>query len=220
MPKQLDLKHKAVHILVTGRSGTGKTTFVEQEIRNTKHDKVFIFDPESEFGFRFGDSADVVTSVADMADNDDPALPKHQRIVIYDASADPDWQESFCLFCCFCYNFALEFPGRILMVIDELQEYVDDSHYPGEFADCIRRGRRYQLDMIYISSQPNLLHNSIRAQTTDSVAFAQSDGVAIKFNKELGFDAEAISLLPDLHFFRKRTGAPPKKGEIKFDKGV
>ena len=218
MPKPLDLKHKAVHILVTGRSGTGKTTFVQQEIEKTGHSKVFIFDPESEFGQRLGDKATIVYSPQDMADSDDPALPKNKRIVIFDASGSADWQESFCVFCLFCYGFALEYPARILMVVDELQEYVDSDHYPREFADCIRRGRRYQLDMIYISSQPNLLHNSIRAQTTDSVAFAQADGVAIKFNKDLGFDAEAVADLPDLQYFRKRTGERPKKGEIKFDK--
>jgi energy-coupling factor transporter ATP-binding protein EcfA2 len=211
--KTMDLRHKAKHILITGRSGSGKTTLAEQIIRaESKQDLVFIFDPEFEFSGRFGDDAKVCVELDEMGTGED------YQIFIYTPPTDADTQTEFDDFCFFCFNFTINFEGGVLMVIDELQEYVNPDNYPEDFKRCITRGRRYRLDMLYISAAPNLLHNAIRTQTSEAIAFAQSDELPIRFNKTLGFDAEAILALNDLEYLRKQIGHPPKSGEIKFDK--
>lgn len=211
----MDLRHKAKHILLTGRSGSGKTTLAEKIIRDeSKQELVFIFDPEFEFSGRFEGDAKICSELSEMGQDDD------FQIFIYTPAADSDVQTEFDDFCFFCFNFTINFEGGVLMVIDELQEYVNPDNYPEDFKRCITRGRRYRLDMLYISAAPNLLHNAIRTQTSEAIAFAQSDELPIRFNKTLGFDAEQILALEDLQYLRKQIGHPPKKGEISFDKKI
>jgi DNA helicase HerA-like ATPase len=212
--KKMDLRHKASHVLVTGRSGTGKSELVERLIREkVKQDKIFIFDFEGEFVERFPD-ADTAGNVAEMLQSD------FGKIVIFDCSNEndhPDVAAAFDDFCFAVFAFATEFDGGTLAVFDELQNFVNSDTCPVEFKNCIERGRRRNLDLIYISQAPNLLHNIIRTQTTESYAFAQADENAVKYSKALGFDADAIMDLPDLHYFHKKIGHPPERGEIVFE---
>ena len=209
----MDLRHKAKHILLTGRSGSGKTTLAEEIIRDeSNQDLVFIFDPETEFASRFDGDAVICGALAEMGASDDA------RIFIYCPPVETDLQNEFDDFCHYCFVFTTNFDGGVLMVIDELQEYVDASNFPEDFKRCITRGRRYKLDMLYISSQPNLLHNAIRAQTSESIAFAQSDELPVKYNRQLGFDETEILALQDLSYLRKKTGHEVKRGEISFKK--
>lgn len=211
--KAIDLKHKAKHILITGRSGSGKTTLAEKIIREeSKQNFVFIFDPEFEFSSRFDGDAVVCASLDEMGTDE------KNRIYIYAPDVTTDAQIEFDDFCLFCFEFTTNFGGGVLMVVDELQEFVDADNFPENFKRCITRGRRYRLDMLYISAAPNLLHNSIRTQTSEAIAFAQSDELPVKFNKSLGFDADAILALADLHYLRKKIGHPAKAGEVIFSK--
>lgn len=210
----MDLTHKAWHVLITGRSSTGKTTKAEQIIRTeSKHDRVFIFDPESEFVLRF--NADECTVCHDLAEM---SKPDNKRICIYDCADSRDYHMEFDDFCYFCDTYARNSPFKVLVVADEIQVYVDDSSLPQSFQDCLERGRRFKLDMLYLSQAPNLLHNIIRTQTTEAIAFAQSDELAVKWNKNLGFVPEEIMALPDLHFIRKKVGHPSVSGLIEFKK--
>jgi hypothetical protein len=47
-----------------------------------------------------------------------------------------------------------------------------------------------------IAQQPNLVHNRLRNQATEVVAFQQMDPRAVDWCAEVGFEAEAIRALP------------------------
>lgn len=216
--KKPDYSAKAKHILITGRSATGKTSIAQSIIEDSKNELVLIFDPEHEFAGRFG--VEPIFTFDDV----DKARAKN-RIVCFDPERYEVLPEGFEDFCRFNWETAQIFHSpdgkknySILMVVDELQDYVDHDRVPVSFRPCIQKGRRYHLEMVCISQQPNLLHNIIRTQTTEVIVFAQTDILATKFNSRLGVPMEEILALPDLHFLRKVGNSPVEKGEISFDK--
>lgn len=205
--KAPDYRHKASHVLVTGRSSSGKSTLLQTLITEGATRTTFIFDPEGEFSERLKLTAS--PTLAGLGED---------QISLFTPGANTVWADEFDDFCFFCFNFATLFPGRSLMVVDELQDYVDTFTLPDTFRDCLQKGRRYGLDCLYASQQPNLLHNIIRSQTSEVYSFAQSDALSTKFVARLGVNSEAVLALHDLEFIHKQIGRPETKGKIVFDK--
>lgn len=194
-----NLKRKATRTLVTGRSGSGKSSYLEFAIRTDNADRIFIFDPEGEFSERL--HLPITTQLADITQLND-GRPQN-RIVCY-ASDDSPVNTDFEDFCLFVFEYCKVANQTVLIVIDELQRYVNAYSLPDAFVDAMFRGRRYGLNMLLSSQQANLIHNSVRSTITQVVSFAQSDENAIKFGRMVGI--EGVEKLPDMHCRIKRMG--------------
>lgn len=187
---------------------------MEWAIRQDEADKVFIFDPEAEFAERL--NVELTNNLADLAQLPFNPNKKQNRIVCY-ASDDIPVNSDFEEFCLFVFEYCKVANQTVLVVIDELQRYVNAHALPDSFVDCVFRGRRYGLTMLLASQQANLIHNSIRSSITEVVSFAQSDENAIKFGKAVGI--EGVERLPDMDCLIKRMGHDGvKKCRIVYEK--
>jgi hypothetical protein len=196
-------------MLVTGRTGSGKSSFLEWFIRNEgDYSKVFIFDAEGEFAQRL--KCKPVYNLTELNKETGKFVcfdPQHFNGPIQEAF------EEFCLYL-FCYAQAAN--EKVLGLIDELQTYVNAYSLPEPFMDCLLRGRRYRLDLLLASQQANFIHNAVRSSLSDVVSFGQADTNAVKFVERIGI--EGVMELEDLHFIWKTIGSDKiKNGKIHFD---
>lgn len=179
--------HPSWKVLVTGTSGTGKTTLAQKLLKKERAFVKFIYDHQGEFAKRFG---------AERIDNIDDLIEKTARggYVCYDPIEDFTGKaaQGFQFFCDYVFNVSTALNGRKILFCDELQKLTDTNCEPEEFLTVCETGRRFQLDILCISQAPNRLHNAIRNQLTMVYTFRQSDKNAINYLADNGFDPEKI----------------------------
>jgi len=188
--------HPSKKILVTGVSGTGKTTLFEKLIRKEKARWKFVFDHQGEFQARFGHKAalDVETLCEQTAAGGyvifDPV--KFQNEINPGSGERRGLPGAFAFFCDFVFAMSENLRGRKILVCDELQKLVTNTKTPDELLCILDTGRRYQLDFFAISQAPNLIHNAIRNQITEIFSFRQNDANAVKYLSDAGFNENQI----------------------------
>jgi GTPase SAR1 family protein len=198
----MNLAHKAHKVVITGMSGTGKSTFLHRFVENSFrsiYSHVLIFDHQGEFGYRLG------VRGARTVEELDAAL--ETGMVVFDPSQEfpGDTENGWNFFCEWSFRFAeanLK-TGKKLLVCDELQVMASTSEQPFEISLVIETGRRYQLDFAGVSQQLNLLHNRMRNQVTELVAFRQTEKLILDVLEKKGFDIAQVQALLDGHFIWK-----------------
>lgn len=192
MAHQID--HQPTKVLITGKSGSGKSTYYSRFIANTDHSKIFVFDHEGEFSHRTGLRA--------CNNMDELSQEIEKRYIIYDPQQDFPGQsyEAFNFFCEWSFSVCQDLPGKKLFATDELQKLIGTNSLPWELCCVIETGRRAGMDTVFICQQPNLMHNRLRNQLTEIVTFRQIDKRALEFLGDVGFDPEEIKRLDRLEF--------------------
>lgn len=195
--------HVSFKGLITGASGTGKTTLFERVVKREACRLKFIYDHQGEFSARFKIPA--VTDLNALVEK----TAKGGYVVFDPAKMYPGRSvDGFAFFCDYIFAVSQQLNGRKLLACDELQMLISNSSEPAELLAVLDAGRRYQLDFIAISQAPNRIHNGVRNQLTKVWTFRQSDANAIKYLEENSFDAEAVrNLAVHYHLWRDlRTG--------------
>lgn len=211
--------HPSKKVLVTGVSGTGKTTLFEKLIRKEKARWKFIFDHQGEFQARFGHkaAADVEKLCAQTAAGGyvifDPVQLANEPGADGERRGLPG---AFAFFCDFVFAMSERMKGRKLICCDELQKLVTVTKSPDELLCILDTGRRYQLDFFGISQAPNLIHNAIRNQITEIYAFRQADKNAVQFLIDNGFNENEIRNLERFAFLWRNLAT----GEDNFGGGA
>lgn len=214
----MDIMRKASHILVCGKSGMGKSTYGLRYIIASHHDRIFIFDHQSEYSLRL--KLEPVYTFEEMRKK-----AATDRIVIFDFTLNYPGQlaESFDEFNNEVFDMARNYlePQNIetLYVCDELGKIVPVQDAPMSLKTIYQTGRRYKLDSLTLSQQPNRLHNEVREQITELTLFRLDDENSLKFVKNMGKDTEIIKELEPLHYrwYNCLTGEE-RKSEIKYTK--
>ena len=209
------LNRKASFVLVGGKSGTGKTTYLERYIVGSHHQRVFIFDHQGELGERLGIQASMTLASAyeQSAKN---------RFIAYDFSdeAPADKEGAFEAFATYVFEFAkLNAPRGVetLFVCDEVQQLLTQWEIPTPLKAILETGRRRRLDGLFGMQQFNAVHNVMRNQVTEIVALTQTDETALKFLDSQGFDPEQVRSLPQLHYvWKKCITGEFREGQIKY----
>lgn len=185
----MDYLHKPNRLLITGRSGTGKTEYFIRYVRavSPRYKRVCVFDHECEFCAR--------TGVEPCRTADD--LGKNLPVECFDYAAlypgDKTTALEFHADWVFSRNEAAEDnPPQTLWCCDEMQKILGTDLIPPDVACVIETGRRYRIDTVLVTQQPNLLHNRFRNQATEVVTFRQNDSRAIQWLEEWGFSEEQI----------------------------
>jgi hypothetical protein len=183
----MQLNHRPTKVLITGRSGSGKSTYFTRLVLQSRYHYRFVFDHEAEFQARTKYPAATVPEELSVQ-------LASRRLVLYDPAAmfPGKTAEAFAFFCEWAFEICDRLPGTKLFACDELQKLTGTAQVPWEFACILETGRRRGIDLVCISQAPNLVHNRVRNSLTECVTFAHNDENAIAFLEDVGFEAERI----------------------------
>lgn len=202
----MQLAHPRFHLGVFGGSGTGKTTYALKYVANSRARCVFLFDAEGEFSARMNLAPARTTWELDKA------IPTGW--VCYDPHIMFPGRMETALeyFARLTLAASTRLPGRKLVVVDELGRYMSGANVPPPLKEIVQTGRRAGLDGVFISQQPNELHNTVRCQLTEVVCFQLTDECALEFPRKFGFDPEAIRQLAPYRFICRNNRGKEVRG--------
>lgn len=205
----MQLTHHPTKILVTGRSGVGKSTYWTRYLLGGPHRFKFVFDHEGELAYRLRALAatspeQLAAATADGWAIFDPAAMFPGRLAA-----------GFGYFSELSFHLAARLPGQKLFACDELQKLVNTSQLDLGLALVLETGRRYGLDCLMVAQQPNLIHNRIRNQLTEVVSFQQMDDNALDYLRQAGFDPDALrALRPGQFIARNLQSGAATRGAV------
>lgn len=189
----MNLDHRPRKILITGKTGSGKTTALLELLRRMRYGHVFIFDPELELSRKLG--LPVQASVKELALRAMQGAP-----VCFDpARLFPGrTDEGFAFVCQWVYAVASVQRGKKLLVVDELQKFtrLGKGGIPKSFQVVLDVGRRQEIDLLIIAQRPNLVNDAVRAQLTEIITLCHTDRLPLAWLEQDGFDPEAVKALP------------------------
>lgn len=196
--------HQSYKLLVTGNSGSGKTSYFVKFLQASDHQKIFIYDHQGELSQRL--RCTPLFSSDEIAE----AIKRGDRLICYDPSEcySGRMHDGFNFFAELVFEIGKVTSGKKLFAVDEIQQLVDASTLPWEISQIIETGRRRGIDTAFISQQPNIIHNRIRNALTECVSFMHNDERAVKFMVDLGFPEDQLRNLRQFEFISKnlRTG--------------
>ena len=205
----MQLSHQGTKILITGASGTGKSSYWTKLIIGYPAKTKFVFDHEGELQHRLGIRP--ARSVTDLAN----ATVTGWCVFDPEAMFGSDLERAFTYFSEFAFRACERLRGTKLFACDEMQAFIDTNKLQNELRDVLQRGRRRGLDSVMVSQAPNELHNKLRQQITEAVSFAQAEDRAIEWLRAFGFNEADLRALPPGHFIaRKRGSLNQTKGKV------
>jgi hypothetical protein len=185
-----DYGHPACQVLITGKKGSGKTTYWLERIQRHRARWKWVFDPDREASFRLGWQS--VTAPNQLAWSAQNRVP-----VCFDSSAmfPGNRERGFEFFCLWCWNVAQGVAGAKLVAVDEVWRYVPARRpVPLSFSLLLEEGRKEQVDLFFVAQRPNYVHDSIRAGLTEIVTFRHTDRLPLSWLAD-DFDVEAVKAL-------------------------
>jgi hypothetical protein len=195
----MQIHHRPTKILILGRSGSGKTTYMLRYVENCKHDHIFIYDHKFEFATRLG--------VQTVFDIDDCArrVQEGHKFISWNGTEDypGDSEGAFSFFCEWVFEVSKAIQKNCLFVGDEVNRFTGASDMGWEFGQLIEDGRLQGLDFIGTSHAANQIHNRLRLQLSEIVALKTIDPRPLQFLEENGFDPEEVKALPVGAFITK-----------------
>ena len=208
------INHKPTKLLIVGASGTGKTSFLLRYLVGAPAEKILVYDWQGELAERLTLPPVALTTAAMLEHAD-----RHRVTLVDPTLTRTNAVDGLAHFCQFCRAYAgtLEAPATLLLIVDELHRLTDTgaNGLPPEFLDCLEFGRRDGIDAVMISQAPNLLHNRIRGQVTEVVAFQLLDQRAHVWLEPLGFDVADLRALPaGRYVWRSLRSGDTKPGRI------
>jgi hypothetical protein len=198
----MQVHHKPTKILIVGKSGSGKTTYLLRYIKHSDHAQVFIFDHKLEFQEREG------ILVSNSIDDCTERLKKGEKFISYHYAEEfpGDSETAFQFYCEWIFEVSkvLREDGKSrLFAADEVNRFTGTSDMGWSFRQLIEDGRLQGLDFIGTSHAANQIHNRLRLQLSEIVALRTLDPRPLAFLEENGFDPEAIKSLPTGAFIVK-----------------
>ena len=182
--------------LVSGRSGSGKSTFARRYVRNVRGVAVrLIWDDSGEYSRAF--RIPLANSVQDL-ERDVPT-----GWVCFDPSTlfPGHPAAGFAFFCDWSMSVAGRGAGRKILLVDEVWRFCSPSWIPPELAACVQTGRKWELESLFATQRPQRINESILGEVTEAVAFHLIGSNAVqKLVDNYEFDAGEIGRLPAGHW--------------------
>lgn len=214
--------HQSNKLIITGVSGTGKSTYAERFLVNAyrrEYNTLFIYDWQGEFSQRL--------RVAPCLSIEQLELKAKEGIVCFDPSQEFEGQayEGLQFFADWSFQVSKLADMRShpdlaryprMLVVDEMQLLTGTAGIPHEVQTVTETGRRWGLDFLLISQQINQLHNTLRNQATEVVTFRHEDRYILDVMEELGFDRQQVSTLtnPGGFLCRDRRRSKTTQGNL------
>lgn len=206
------LHHRPIKTVITGKSGSGKTSYFQRLIENgfqSYWKTVFLYDWQGEMSERLNISP--CFSIEQLPE----ALKT--GFVCYDPSQDfeDDYENGLDFFAKWSFEICKasdEYPlYPRLFCCDEIQLLLPNQISP-EIQAILQTGRRRGMDMAVVSQQLNELHNRLRSQSTERVTFQHEDLRVLDVMESWGFNpSEVSSLNVGEYLYRNDRGAYSRK---------
>lgn len=185
--------HKGLCVLITGKKGSGKTTYWLDRLVKHRARYKFVFDPVRE-----------VTRKLNWTICIDPprmtkALAAGQPICFDSSPLFPgDRREGFAFFSRWVMNVCKALHGVKLFACDEFQSVhrIGPEGLPAGLKEITDEGRREEIDCIFAAQRINEVNDDVRGQLTQIVTFRHTDPLPLRWLAERGFDPEAVARLP------------------------
>ena len=156
-------------IIITGKTGSGKSTLAKNVIQKCK--RVFILDPMHEY------PGTVVYTMEQLFQYMERFKPD-QFMICCRFEDDTDIE--------FFFRFVWHFPGS-LIVVEEVDSYVNPRVEQTPFMRIIRRGRHRKLHILGIAQRTPQFSSTLRAQKTTFVSFAVDEPIDLDTLELYGF---------------------------------
>jgi len=198
----MNFDHPPCCVLITGKKGSGKTTYWLQRIQAHRAKWKFIFDPSREVSrkLRLPICIDVPALNAAVA---------RGGMICFDSSPlfPGDRRGGFAFFSRYVFNLSKILKGVKVFAADELQsiQRTGDSGLPQGLKEITDEGRREEIDCIFAAQRLNEINDDVRAQLTEIVTFKHDDPLALDWLAARGLDPAAIAALPAPGGFIRRT---------------
>jgi hypothetical protein len=209
----MDYQHKPSRLLITGKSGTGKSEYFIRYVEAvcSRYTTVFVFDHEGEFSDRTGWPAARTLEELEK--------PKHVQCFDPIDLYPGDKQTAFEFYCDYVFQYAQCHEDRgeqFLFGCDELQKIgIDTDVLPPDLSCLVETGRRYCIDTVFIAQQCNLIHNRLRNQVTEVVTFRHEEKRALQWLCEYGFSEDELrSLNPVGEYIARTDRGQESRGNI------
>jgi hypothetical protein len=188
----MDLQTKPNLVLVTGASGTGKSTFALRYLVNAPLGVRFMFDPAGEFAERLR------AAPARTAGELDLALVRGWVVFDPHTLFAGRMDDAFAFFCEWVFAVSERIPGPKALVVDEVWKYCSPQVIPPELAMVAQTGRKASLALMVLTQQPQRLNGSILNEVTEAVSFRLQFPRALELMAQYGYRPEELQSLPDL----------------------
>jgi len=194
----MQIHHKPSKILILGKSGSGKTTWLLRYVQNTPYTRVMIFDHKMEFQNRL--KIQPVYSFEDV----EKKFCAGEKIISYHYSQEypGDCENAFQDYSEWTYEAckAIESTGdgksgTTLFVCDEVNRFTSPTDLGRGFKTLIEDGRLQGLDMVATSHAANQISNRLRLQLSEIVALETHDSRPLLFLEESGFNPDEVQKL-------------------------
>lgn len=202
----MQVNHRPVKILIGGKSGSGKTTYLLRYVKNSSFRRYFIFDHKMEFQNRL--RVEPCFSLEACAER----LGRGERFISYHYSEEFPGEPGLGFQCFSEWSYeickALEeekdgAAGNSLYVCDEVNRFTTPSDLGDGFKFLIEDGRLQGLDLVATSHAANQISNRLRLQLTEIVALETHDKRPLAFLEESGFDPDEVEALHTGEFIVK-----------------
>ena len=188
----MNFDHRADRKLITGKSGSGKTTFFLSLLARTRARWIFVFDPERELSRKLSwpISIDVPGLNAAVA---------ARRPACFDPTPlfPGDRPGGFAFFCRYVLNLSRLLDGVKLLAVDELQTVSGSGPggIPKSLSEIMEEGRRQEIDCLFIAQSVNRVNDRVRVQLTEIITFCHTDRLPLTWLEQDGFDPAQVSAL-------------------------
>ncbi|HVV00141.1 MAG TPA: hypothetical protein VHH88_02190 [Verrucomicrobiae bacterium] len=175
--------------LITGMTGSGKSTFALRYLVNAAAACCFIFDDLGRAATRLG------VNPCYTAHQIEAALAT-RRVIFNPWKMFDDGKMAFRWFCQWVYDASVRGPGKKLFLVDEIWQWQTNQQIPPELAKVAQAGREENIELVCATQLPHRINASITGQTTELVCFRLNERLALDCIADLGAAREKVSQLP------------------------
>lgn len=177
------------NVAILGMQGSGKTTLAKKILDGLPKIPRWIWSPQRPLDL-YGGYGEAVASVKEMS----------RGAYLYCGEFGPRQFDEFC-------ERAMQ-QANLLLVIDDVHEYVRKQQIPPNFARVINSGRNRGICSIFLSPAPNLVHNTVLQACQHIYCYRMGLESQVEWLAKNYFGPDAYVLLP-----RRLRKARPSVGD-------
>lgn len=181
----MNFDHKPSCVLITGKKGSGKTTYWLR----------YVVAHRAKFKFYFDPSREVSRKLRLPICIDVPAMTRavcEGRVVCFDPSPlfPGDRRAGFAFFCRYVFNVCRALRGVKLVGCDEYQsvQRPGDSGLPPGMKQIADEGRREEIDCAFSSQRLNEVNDDVRGHVTELITFKHTDSLSLDWIERCASD--------------------------------
>lgn len=195
------------HAIAVGASGSGKTTWIRQEIKRRKPERLLVWDPDEDHDcHRLHSRAEFAQALAAAH-----RQGKRYRLGL----VVPPTRANFAWWCRTVWTLA-DARRPIQLVVEELADVTTVAKAAPEWGAVCRRGRKYGLDWIAATQRPQECDKTAFNQAaTRWCGVLQSDADRKRMAAEIDRPVADLAALQPLEYFHREGPAAASRHKLK-----